>query len=105
MTTNVVQVRLPSVLLKSIEDMVKKGYYKNKSEAIIDAIRHFVGFRQTESDIAVFIREELHGQHVKRDYRVEELDALWEKIGQGREWKERFGTTADSVMAKLRRRQ
>jgi Arc/MetJ-type ribon-helix-helix transcriptional regulator len=44
MTTNVVQIRMPSLLLKNINDLVKKGFYKNKSEAIIDAVRHFVGF-------------------------------------------------------------
>ena len=74
MTTNAVQIRMPPVLLKNIEDLVKQGFYKNKSEAIIDAVRHFVGFGQTKSDIAIFIREELHG---------------------------RFGTDADSVMKKI----
>lgn len=104
MTTNVVQVRMPSVILKNIEDLVKKGFYKNKSEVIIDAVRHFVGIRQTESDVAQFIREELRGKHVKRGYSAKEIDALWEKIRSGKEWKERFGTSAESVMKELRRR-
>ncbi len=29
MTTNVVQVRMPSVLLKNIEELVRKGFYRN----------------------------------------------------------------------------
>ncbi len=102
MTTNVVQVRMPSVLLKNIEDLVKKGFYKNKSEVIIDAVRHFVGSRQAESDVAQFIREELHERRMKRGYSAKELDALWEKIRRGKDWKERFGTSAESVMAGLR---
>jgi len=36
--------------------------------------------------------------------RRKELDALWEKIRRGKEWKERFGTSAESVMKELRGR-
>ncbi len=105
MTTNVVQIRMPSVLLKNIEALVKKGYYKNKSEVIIDAVRHFVGTGQIEGDVALFIHEELCGKPVKRGYSAKEIDALWEKIRCGKEWKERFGTDADTVMKQLRGRQ
>ncbi|VVB89636.1 Uncharacterised protein [uncultured archaeon] len=96
---------MPSAILKNIEDLVKKGFYKNKSEVIIDAVRHFVGMSQTESDVALFIREELHGRHVKCDYSARDIDALWEKIRRGGEWKERFGTSAESVMKELRGRK
>jgi Arc/MetJ-type ribon-helix-helix transcriptional regulator len=105
MTTNAVQIRMPSVLLKNIEDLVKQGFYKNKSEAIIDAVRHFVGFGQTKSDIAIFIREELHGRQIRRGYSKKEFDTIWEKVRLEHEWKERFGTDADSVMKELRRRR
>lgn len=105
MTSDVVQVRMPSAITRNVEDLVKKGFYKNKSEVIIDAVRHFVGMKQTESDVACFIREELHGRNVKRGYSAKELDALWEKIRKGKEWKERYGTSAESVMAELRGRQ
>jgi len=105
MTTNAVQIRMPSVLLKHIEDLVKQGFYKNKSEAIIDAVRHFVGFGQAKSDIAIFIREELHGRQIKRGYSKKEFDAIWEKVRLGEDWKEHFGADADSVMKELRRRR
>jgi Arc/MetJ-type ribon-helix-helix transcriptional regulator len=105
MTTNAVQIRMPSVLLKNIEDLVKQGFYKNKSEAIIDAVRHFVGFGQAKSDIAIFIREEMHGRKIKRGYSKKEFDTIWEKVRLGQDWKERFGTDADSVMKELRRRR
>ena len=105
MATNVVQVRMPSAITKNVEELVKKGFYKNKSEVIIDAVRHFVGMKQTESDVALFIRDELHGRDVKRGYSAKELDALWEKISTGKEWKKRYGTSAESVMAELRGRQ
>jgi Arc/MetJ-type ribon-helix-helix transcriptional regulator len=105
MTTNAVQIRLPSVLLKNIEDLVKQGYYKNKSEAIIDAVRHLVGFGPAKNDIAIFIREELHGRKIKRGYSKKEVDAIWEKVRLGQDWKERYGLDADSVMQELRRRR
>lgn len=70
---------------------------------IIDAVRHFVGFGQTKSPIAIFIREELRGRKIKRDYTKKYLDAIWEKVRCGDDWKERFGTDADSVMKELRR--
>ena len=56
----------------------------------------------TESDVALFIREKLHGRDVKRGYSAKELDALWEKIRAGKEWKKRYGISAESVMAELR---
>ena len=70
---------------------------------ITDAVRHFVGFGQTKSDIAIFIREELHGRKIKRDYSKKDLDAIWEKVRPGNDWKELFGADADSVMKELRR--
>ena len=99
------QIRMPSVLLKNIEDLVKQGFYKNKSEAIIDAVRHFVGFGQARGEIATFIREELRGRKIKRDYKKKEFDAIWEKVRLGQDWKERFGVDADKVMKELRRRR
>ncbi len=63
-----------------------------------------MGIRQSESDVAQFIREELRGRPVKRGYSAKELDALWEKIRSGKEWKKRFGTSAESFMEELRGR-
>jgi len=31
-----------------------------------------------------------------------EFDVIWEKVRHGHDWKERFGTDADSVMKELR---
>ena len=105
MTTNAVQIRMPSVLLKKIEELVKQGFYNNKSEAIMDAVRHFVGFGKAKSDIAIYIKEELHGRQKKRGYSKKEFDIIWEKVRQGNDWKERFGTDADNLMKELRRRR
>lgn len=69
-----------------------------------DAVRNFADTKQKESDVTQFIREELQGKHVRRGYSAKEIDALWEKIRSGKEWKERFGTSAESAMKELRRR-
>jgi Arc/MetJ-type ribon-helix-helix transcriptional regulator len=105
MTNNVVQVRMPYALLKNIEELVKRGYYKNKSEVIIDGMRHFVGTKQPESDIAQYLRDEIHGRHSKQGYSKKEIDDLWKKVESRNEWKKRFGSDADSVMASIRGRQ
>ncbi len=54
--------------------------------------------------IALFILEEMHGRQIKRGHSKKEFDVLWEKIRTGKDWKERFGTNADSVMEELRRK-
>jgi len=41
MTKNVIQIRMPEKLAEDIEELVKKGLYKNRSEVVIDAVRHF----------------------------------------------------------------
>ncbi len=105
MTTNVVQLRMPYALLNDIENLVMKGYYKNKSEVIIDALRHFVGTKKTKNDVAQYLHDEIRGMHVKREYSTDEFDLLWDKVRSGSEWKERFGSDASSVMTSLRGRQ
>ncbi len=47
----------------------------------------------------------IKGISPKRGYSEKEFDIIWDKVRHGKEWKERFGKDADSVMAKLRGRQ
>ena len=42
MTMQMTQVRLTKGLIEKIEDLVQKGYYPNKSDAIRDAVRRLV---------------------------------------------------------------
>ena len=42
---------------------------------------------------------------MKREYTATEIDVLWDKVRSGEEWRERFGSDVDSVMASLRGRQ
>jgi len=101
MTKNVIQIRMPGKLAEDIEKLVKKGLYKNRSEVIIDAVRHFLG-SEKRSEIASFIEKQLIGKSEKAGYSKEELDELWAKVRSGDAWKKRFGESADEVMAALR---
>jgi Arc/MetJ-type ribon-helix-helix transcriptional regulator len=101
MTKNVIQIRMPERLAREIEGLVSRGLYKNKSEVVIDAVRHFLGSRE-KSDIALFIEGQLIGKAEKTVYSKKELDELWDKVRKGDEWKKRFGDSADEVMSTLR---
>jgi len=104
MTKNVIQIRMPEKLAKDINELVKRGLYKNRSEVVIDAVRHFLG-SEKKSDIALLIEQQLIGKGEKPSYSEKELDVLWEKLRKGVEWKKRFGESADEVMATLRARR
>lgn len=101
MTKNVIQIRMPEKLAIDINELVKKGLYKNRTEVVIDAVRHFLG-SEKKSDIAMLIEQQLIGKREKQSYSEKELDELWNKIRKGEEWKKRFGKSTDEVMATLR---
>jgi len=48
---------------------------------------------------------QIYGRKIKQDYSKKYLDAIWEKVRPGDDWKKRFGADADSVMKELRRRR
>ncbi len=104
MTKNVIQIRMPEKLAKDIEGLVKKGLYKNRTEVVIDAVRHFLG-SEKKSSIALLIESQLIGKSERTGYSKKELNALWDKVRQGEAWKKRFGESPDEVMATLRARR
>ena len=104
MTKNVIQIRMPEKLAEDIEELVKKGLYKNRSEVVIDAVRHFLA-SEKKSSIALIIERQLMGKSEKTSYSKNELEDLWDKVRKGEAWKKRFGESADEVMATLRKRR
>jgi len=104
MTKNVIQIRMPEKLAGDINELVKKGLYKNRTEVVIDAVRHFLG-SEKKSDIALLIERQLIGKSEKTGYSKNELNALWDKVRPGEAWKKRFGERPDEVMATLRARR
>ncbi|MEE8400750.1 MAG: ribbon-helix-helix domain-containing protein [Candidatus Hydrothermarchaeaceae archaeon] len=105
MTKNVVQLRMPKALIKSIEELVQRGIYKNKSEVIVDAVRHHVVGAKERSDVSLFLRDDMRGKAERVGYSREELEILWRKVREGEEWKEKFGSTIEEVMHRLRGRR
>ena len=104
MAKSVIQIRMPDALAEAIDELVKKGLYKNKSEVVIDAVRHFIG-SEKKSGIAVLIEQQLKGQAGNTGCSREELNMLWDKVREDNEWKKRFGESPDDVMASLRSRR
>ena len=104
MTSNVIQIRMPKKLAEDIAELVEEGFYKNRSEVIIDAVRHFLG-SDKKSDIACFIEGQLIGKSERASYSEKELDELWKKLRKGEEWKKRFGESPEEVMTVLRVRR
>ena len=104
MTKNVIQIRMPEKLAKDINELVKRGLYKNRTEVVIDAVRHFLG-SEKKSDIVLLIERQLMGKSEKTGYSKKELDELWEKVKMSDAWKERFRESVDEVMATLRKRR
>jgi Arc/MetJ-type ribon-helix-helix transcriptional regulator len=105
MAKNVIQIRMPEKLAKDINELVKRGLYKNRTEVVIDAVRHFLG-SEKKSEIALLIEQQLiERKREKPSYSKKELDGLWEKLRKGEEWKKRFGESTDEIMATLRARR
>lgn len=95
---------MPNTLAEAIEGLVKTGLYKNKSEVVIDAVRHFIG-SERKSGIAVLIEQQLKGQTGNTGCSRVELDTLWDKVREDNEWKKRFGESPEEVMTTLRSRR
>jgi Arc/MetJ-type ribon-helix-helix transcriptional regulator len=74
---------MPEKLAFDIQRLVKKGLYKNRSEVVIDAIRHFLGGNRT-GDIASHLEERLIGKTEGISYNKEEMDWLWARVRQER---------------------
>ena len=79
-------------------------HYRHIWDEVMDAIRHFLG-SEKKSGVALLIERQLMGKSEKPGYSKKELDELWDKVRQGEAWKERFGKSADEVMATLRKRR
>jgi Zn-finger nucleic acid-binding protein len=57
---------------------------------------------QREIQKGIFAQVEVCPKYEDEWIDEKEFDAIWEKVRQGHDWKERFGTDADSVMKELR---
>ena len=60
-STRVVSVKLPVALITAIDDLISRGYYQNRSDAIREAIRRLLSdyrrFSSSQLDMAYFIAQ------------------------------------------------
>jgi len=61
-----VQIRLPEKLVKTIDKLIKEGYYSSRSELYADALRRFLNDFKFMDEISDFIEEYL-SNNIKRD--------------------------------------
>ncbi|MFQ5980972.1 MAG: ribbon-helix-helix protein, CopG family [Candidatus Heimdallarchaeota archaeon] len=105
MTSDVLQARVPSRLLEKLDHLVAAGYYKSRSEAIVDALRHFLGAQESSSEIAKTIRLHLQGHQKSINAgQTAELKKIAQKLIWTSELESRFGTSLDEAMKTLRGR-
>jgi len=96
---------MPHKIIEVIDTLVKQGYFKNRSEALIDAARHLVLAMTPPSEIGRFVQDGLRKRVSYQKVDEKELDLLWKKVRTGTEWQDRYGKTPEEVMAVLRGRK
>ena len=59
--TEVVSVKLPVALIESIDELISRGYYQNRSDAIREAVRRLLSdyrrFSSSQLDMAYFVAQ------------------------------------------------
>ncbi|MCD6514708.1 MAG: ribbon-helix-helix protein, CopG family [Candidatus Odinarchaeota archaeon] len=104
--TVLIQIRIPEKLLKRIEKLCEEGYYRNKGDAIVDAIRHLLERYERGSGLGKLTEMNIMGKLTKRkdiDLADIRVDFDEEKIMQN--LIDYFGTdNIDEIMNIMRRR-
>jgi Arc/MetJ-type ribon-helix-helix transcriptional regulator len=100
-----VQVRFPRKIAEFIDELVRQGFYKSRSEFIVDASRRLLGRKIQKSRITKFVEEYLKGKVYRSEHGYEKVREICEKIRESEEWKKKFeGKTMEEVMAEVRGR-
>ena len=106
MTSDVVQARVPSKLVAKLDRLVEAGYYKSRSEAIVDALRHFIVTQEPPSEVVRTIHLHLQGHQKPLEPTQQiELQVIAEKLTWNSEMEARFGSDLDETMKTLRGRR
>ncbi|MHC1601072.1 MAG: ribbon-helix-helix domain-containing protein [Candidatus Nezhaarchaeales archaeon] len=61
------QARLPEVLVRELDELVERGLYRNRTEALEDAIRHLIERMKGLSDTGFLVSKYLNGKLPPRD--------------------------------------
>jgi metal-responsive CopG/Arc/MetJ family transcriptional regulator len=91
---------MPLALVKRLDEICKSGLYRNRTEAISDAVRHLLDRYLPESEISKLLELHRSGK-LKRDKRLEDLYVVSNLKKVRETLRESLGT--DSIDVALRK--
>ena len=98
-----VQARLSEVLVRELDKLVERGLYRNRTEALEDAIRHLIERMKSLSDIGFLVSRYLNGKLPPQD--VDPLKMVYGDEVARRRMIELYGTdNVDEIMSIMRGR-
>lgn len=101
--TVLVQARLSERLVRELDKLVEEGYYRNRTEALEDAIRHLIERMRGLSGIGIIVAQYLSSRRLTKD--VDPLDLVYGDKEVRRKIIEYYGTDdIDHVMSIMRGR-
>ncbi|MHA1616387.1 MAG: ribbon-helix-helix domain-containing protein [Candidatus Njordarchaeales archaeon] len=100
-----IQVRLPATLVAELDRLLKEGYYRDRTEAIADAIRHLIERFDRLDRVGRLIRLYLM-KKLPRDSSIMDIGEAEDVDKVRRAFKERYGTDdLDKILEKIRGRE
>ena len=100
-----VQVRLPAALVAELDRLLREGYYRDRTEAIADAIRHLIERFNRSDRIGRLIRLYLMGK-LPRDSSIMDIRETESVNKVRRILREKYGTDElDRILEKIRGRK
>jgi len=89
--SKLIQVRIPEDLAKKLDELSEAGWYQNRSEVIVDAIRHLIAAVSGEDETWRLTVKNLAGKVEKTSF-VDELDSAIDSEEIRRVLCETYGT-------------
>jgi len=99
-----VQLRVPEEIVRRIDRYVLEGMYRSRSDLILDATRRFLERSTPSSPLEAFIGKYLEGRLEPMKDAEKRIDQIFDKVRGDENWRNRFGTTPEEVMQRLRSR-
>ncbi len=100
-----IQVRLPIALVKELDRLLKEGYYRDRTEAIADAVRRLIERFAKIDRIRRIVRLYLMGK-LSQDASIDEIGHLENVKDIRRAFINIYGTdNVDEILDKIRRRR
>ena len=100
-----IQVRLPTTLVAELDRLLKEGYYRDRTEAIADAIRHLIERFDRLDRVGRLVRLYLMNK-LPKDSSIMDIGGVENPEKIRNVLKERYGTDEiDKILGKIRGRE